>query len=553
MVNNRNNQIEQFISIGRYSQALELFKSIEKTRILSDDEILLKKYAQIYICLDKGKFQKGRDLADEMRKESKTKNKPLYEIDALLGKIENSICIGLFDESFSLIHIGEILLRNIKNQPSEIIKKKDAYFKFLKGRIYAEKYEMINAIEYFQQSYEIRKEINDKFGLIFSLLNLGVSTGSMGNLKKNREYSEQSLSISKELNIEMGIIWNLINLGGIEYHLRNLDDAINYAERCLKICEPKDYKHSCTLCYDIIGHSLFQKGKLNRALQFFKKSLDYRLITGFKNLIAQSYYNIGNIYNRKGELQHGLAYYNKILKIPEVQEDQRSKPAYLTSIGKIYGELGDFITSKRYLLEALDLLKNIKVHIFYFLNFKVCLAKIYHYLIDLSISNNELENIDLYLNELHDTSKKYPDLKQIEQLYRLNKAIILKSSDRLMDKMSAGTIFNGIAEEEIIDHEITIEAMMNLCEVLINELELSGDKRILQEIEELSDRLLEIAQSQYLYEVLAETYFFKAKISLLHLDINNTRSLLTKAQNTANKYGLWHLANKISNEHDSLL
>ncbi|MBY8982105.1 MAG: hypothetical protein KGD57_04090, partial [Candidatus Lokiarchaeota archaeon] len=138
-------------------------------------------------------------------------------------------------------------------------------------------------------------------------------------------------------------------------------------------------------------------------------------------------------------------------------------------------------------------------------------------------------------------------------LYRLDKAIYLKSSDRLMEKMEAGTILKKIIEEKIIDYEITTEAMTNLCEVLINELELTGDNKILQEIVSLSDKLLEIAQSQYLFDLLAKTYFFKAKISLLQLEIDNARFYLIKAQNTANDHGLKRLANKISNEHDSLL
>ncbi len=553
MVNNQYNQIEFLISIGKYSQVLELFKSLEITRTLSDDESLLKMYVQVFIYLDKGDFQKGVDLADKMIKQSKNQNNSLREIDAILGKIENSICLGLFNESFDLINNGEILLKKLNNQSSESIKKRDAYLKFLKGRIYNEKYDMFNAVEYFEKSYVLRKEIGDKFGLIFSLLNLGVTTGSIGNMKENREYSKQSLSLAEELKVEMGVIWNLINLGGIAYHLRDLNDAVSYAERCLRICEPKEYKHSCTLCYDIIGHSLFEKGDLDKALQYFKKSLDYRLKTGFKNLIAQSYYNIGRIYNQKGELQRSLEYLNKIFKIPEVQEDQRSRPAYLTSIGKIYGELGDFTTAKKYLFEALDLLKDVKVHIFYFLNFKVNKSKIYHYLIQFSINNNEFDKLDHYLNELFQLSKENPELKQIEQLYRLNKAIILKSSNRLMDKMEAGIIFREIAEEEILDHGITVEAMTNLCDVLIKELELTGEKNILEVIEELSDELLSLSKNQHLHHVLAETYFFKAKLSLLHLDIENTRLFLTKAQNTANKYGLWRLASKLSDDHDSLL
>ena len=95
--------------------------------------------------------------------------------------------------------------------------------------------------------------------------------------------------------------------------------------------------------------------------------------------------------------------------------------------------------------------------------------------------------------------------------------------------------------------------MTNLCEILIYELELTGDEQILKEIDALINRLLEIAESEYLYALLAETYFFKSKVSLLHLDIENSRQLLIKAQKIAKEHDLNRLAKKISNEQDSLL
>ena len=62
-----------------------------------------------------------------------------------------------------------------------------------------------------------------------------------------------------------------------------------------------------------------------------------------------------------------------------------------------------------------------------------------------------------------------------------------------------------------------------------------------------------VAESEYLFDILAETYFLKAKITLLNLEINDACLFLTKAQNTANEHELTRLTSKISNEHDSCL
>ena len=553
MYDNQYNLINDLFSRGKFQKALEVLNSTKKEQISSDDLILFKKYIQVFINLDKGEFQKGSIKADELIKESQIRDNPLREIDGIIGKIENILNLGQYNESIDLINTGKHILKGLKGIPIDKLKQKKANLIYLKGRVFDEKFELNQALKLFKKSLEIRRELDDKSGKLYSLLHLGKVNGSIGNFNNAKLCFEESLAIAEDLGNEVGIIWNLVYLGGIEYHLRNLSKSISYAEECLKISESKGYKKINAFCYDIKGHCYNAKGELNKSLSYFKKSLDIRREIGYKNLIAQSYYSIGNIYSQKGELKRSLAFYNKILKMPEVKEDTISRPAYLTTIGNIYGDLGDFEKAKIYLLEALDLIKDKSAQIFYFLNFNVSIAKIYHSLISISLNHSEINDLDKYLEELRIISEKYKNIKQIEQLYRLDKAIVLMSSNRLMDKMGSGTILKSIIEEEIIDYEITVEAMTNLCEILINELELTGDEKILQEIQNLSDKLLDIAQSQYLYDLLAEIYFFKAEISLLNLDLHSTRLLLTLAQKTANKYGLKRLATKISNKHDDLL
>ncbi len=548
-----NKELEAFISYGKYQQALKLLNSIEKERTLMDDEDLIKLYIQSIIHLDKGMFQKGKTLASELIKKAKEKNNILRELDGINAKIEHLVCLTLFNEAFDLISQGELILSNIQGNFNEEYNYRKAYLLFLKGRTYMNAYKDLEAIELFKKSYEIRSNIDDKFGVLYTLINQGFVTTSIGDFSEAEKFINEALTIAEELDIKNGIVWALLQLGWIKYHLRDLDTAMKSADRCMQICKKESYIYASSICYDLTGHCYFIKGNLNKALSYFQKSLHIRVSSGHKGLVTQSYYSIGNVFSRKGELKKSLEYYEKGLNVSVVEDRVVLKPVYLSIIGKIYGELGDFSTAKKNLLEALDLLIERGIFIYHFQNFSISIAKTYHYLIVLSLNNNDLDKIDEYLNQLYELSIKYKDNKQIKQLYELDKAIILNSKDRLMEKMKAGIIFKKISKEEILDHEISVEAMIHLCDTLIYELELSGDRKILKEIEELSDKLLNIAQSQYLYDLLAETYFLKAKISILNLDIKNSRMLLTKAQTIANEHGLKRLANKISYEHDSFL
>ncbi|MBW8060807.1 MAG: tetratricopeptide repeat protein, partial [Solirubrobacterales bacterium] len=95
------------------------------------------------------------------------------------------------------------------------------------GRIYYNQGNPDKSLEYYLQSLEIRKEINDKQGIASSLNNIGVIYYNQGNpdkvypverdslFNKALEYYLQSLEIRKEINDKQGIAMSLNNIGSI--------------------------------------------------------------------------------------------------------------------------------------------------------------------------------------------------------------------------------------------------------------------------------------------------------------------------------------------------
>ncbi|MBN1217040.1 MAG: tetratricopeptide repeat protein [Candidatus Lokiarchaeota archaeon] len=546
------NIINSLISIGRFNEAYSRITDIEKTRSLTNNEKLLKYYSQIFIYNDKGEFQKGSDLADQMIIESTDQNNKLGLIDAFIGKIECALHLDELDNCDKLINKINLLIEKYNDVHDKEIKKREGYLRFLKARIFQERSIISKAIDLFKESIKIWEEIGNDYGIIFALLNWGFLTNYFGNTTEAKNCHERSLKISEKLYVEVGIIWNTISLGWINYHSRNLDLAIQNANKVLSISELKGFKFVSPHAYDLLAHCYNLEGNLQKALYYSQKSLIMKQEEKYNSLLPHSYYSIGNIYSQKGELRESLEYFNKGLKLQEAENN--ISPVYLIAMGKIYGELGEYLKAKELLLKGLNLLKKKKNTLFYhFLPYHNSLAQAYHYLIVLSINNKDRKNVEEYLEEILQLNNSTIKVKHINHIYRLDKAIFLISNNRLMDTMSAGKILKELIDEKDLDHEIAIEAMLNLCEVLLHELKIAGNDDILDELTELSDKLLNIAQRQYLHVLLSETYLMKARISLINLDTNQTRSYLTKAQKIANQHGLQLLANKISQEHDSLL
>ena len=82
---------------------------------------------------------------------------------------------------------------------------------------------------------------------------------------------------------------------------------------------------------------------------------------------------------------------------------------------------------------------------------------------------------------------------------------------------------------------------------------MTNDLEVLDEINPLIARLLDIAEKTGSYSILSETHLLQAKLSLLTFNIKKAKRFLTQAQQIAERFGLNQLAIKISNEHDELL
>jgi hypothetical protein len=138
-------------------------------------------------------------------------------------------------------------------------------------------------------------------------------------------------------------------------------------------------------------------------------------------------------------------------------------------------------------------------------------------------------------------------------MFFLNKALVLKTSSRALNRGKAEEILKQVLEEEDLSYGTKIEVLLNLCELLITELQITNEVEVLEEIKPLITQLLDLSDKSHSFWVLGETYLLQAKLSLISLNLEGARKLLTQGQEITEKYGLSLLAMKISNEHDNLL
>ena len=143
-------------------------------------------------------------------------------------------------------------------------------------------------------------------------------------------------------------------------------------------------------------------------------------------------------------------------------------------------------------------------------------------------------------------------MKALSQLSRLGEALLLKSSPRLKDKVNAQDLFHQVAEEETFHFEITSDAILNLCELFIFELRVSGGEDTFQETKSLVQQLVERARHNYSYITFVEALILQAKLAMKGGDLTAASQFLDQAKTTAEDKGLSSLFEKISLEKQLL-
>ena len=325
------------------------------------------------------------------------------------------------------------------------------------------------------------------------------------------------------------------------YFERDLELSLKYLKYGLALQKKIGNKHEIARFYQYIGFNYSSQGDWEQALKYYDKALALEE-KGFNAFLTWLFYHMGYFYNQRGELDHALNYYKRGLALAEKLNSGKINIAYfLDCIGNIYYSQGDFDQALIFSERGLTLYRQVGHNIPF-------LASFMHTLLRITISKNEINQAEEYLQQIKEISDQTQN-KGVNRLYRVSKALLLKTKPRISNLAKAQKLLKEVIEEDARP----IIAIINLCDILLVDLRNTNDLEVLDELNQFIGQLLEIAEKTHSYWILCETYLLQAKLALISLDLKEARRLLTQAQQITEKYGLTLLAIKISNEHDELL
>ena len=381
--------------------------------------------------------------------------------------------------------------------------------------------------------------IQKAFSLIF--------TSKINELSKFIKKSEDLLkTLPQELSTELTkrkarILW----IKGVNFQQKGeLVEAKECWEESLAIQEELDLKVDIAISLFQLGQVFWQTGDLNRALEYTE--LSKTLITNLNliHILHRCYMQFGIIYSIKGELDRALWYNEQVLAFAEKEKDMRLSSTMYNNIGGLYQEKGDYDRALEYLEKSITIAEEDGIDVQKF----AVIDSLFHLALDM----NDLKQAQGYLNRMKQIADQ-ENSRRFDILYNIDKAVYLKYSPRALNRGKAEEMLKQLIEEGIPEFEFLKIALLNLCDLLLFELRTTNEPEILDELQAYISQLFDAVKKSRSYSLLAETYLFQARLSLITLDMIKARQFLTKAQEIAEKFGLDLLAIKISSEHDELL
>ncbi|MFX0090628.1 MAG: tetratricopeptide repeat protein, partial [Candidatus Hodarchaeota archaeon] len=389
---------------------------------------------------------------------------------------------------------------------------------------------------------------NDK-SLLLALIDAQLyALSCLGRLGEGLEVSVEGDAIIKTLTVkerQTGAVWLALfsHIKGNIYFIKgDLNRALEYHQHSLTIREKINDLSAIAGSLNNIGVIYRAKGELDTALKFYQRSLTVYETIGNSETIARSLNNIGLIYYYKGDLDTALGFYQQSLALKETIGNPSAIALALSNIGNVYRDKGDLDTALGFYQQSLALREEVKNDIF------ICV--ILFDLILLVLNQQDSTQALKYLTQLKNIYE-FTSNKQVYLRSRLAEALILKQSKRMKHKIQAQMLLEQIVTEEVIDSNLSVLAMVHLCDLLLFEVKSVDDPEVWIEAKALIQQLYAQAQDQQSFPMIVKALLLWAKFAIIEGKFQQALKYYNQARLTAEEKSLGLLVQKVDDEQKS--
>lgn len=273
----------------------------------------------------------------------------------------------LYFHGSNYLHLGrtleaqEILTKLLPWIESEHASSGDLYVATLNafGLVYDTLGEKQLALDFYNQTLPLRREVNDLTGMAITLNNIGKVYANQGENQLALDFFNQALTIQQESGDHSGMATALNNIGKVHDNLGEKQLALGFFNQALTIQKDINDLRGIATTVNNIGVIYDARGEKRQALGFYDRVLPLLQEIGDRSGEASIINNIGSVFDDLGEKQLALDFFNQALTIQREIGDRSGEASTINNIGKVHADAGENQEAINFFNQALLIQKDI--------------------------------------------------------------------------------------------------------------------------------------------------------------------------------------------------
>ncbi|MFZ2088881.1 MAG: tetratricopeptide repeat protein [Desulfobaccales bacterium] len=172
--------------------------------------------------------------------------------------------------------------------------------------------------------------------------------------RQARQKFTEALKMNRLIDHRPGIAANLNNLGAVAQEQGNLAEAEKLYQDALIIQEGLGSAAGICEALNNLGTVAAGQGRWYEAGNLYQQALGYARSLPPGPLLALTLMHQGDVARRQRNFQLALDLYQQALAIDTAGKNREGKPVRWTRLGRVYLDMSDYASSRRYFLMALE-------------------------------------------------------------------------------------------------------------------------------------------------------------------------------------------------------
>ncbi|UCH05087.1 MAG: tetratricopeptide repeat protein [Candidatus Thorarchaeota archaeon] len=494
-----------------------------------------------------GEFSEALKATQAVVEEGKrSEENRISVIDALLVKADALLRLAQVDRSFEACEQAERLRKELPADNESLLESIRAKILHVKSTGFYYRDDVQKGIECARQSLSLRERLGDVSGVVESLMKVAYLHLEVDS-DQSLEYMERALELNRELGKKSHIIAALGWKGLIQSSKGNWDEAERFILEAIDLAREHDMGGRVQANLLILALMCQRKGDFVRAEKLYQECITASERVGQSLFVAMCSNNLGEMYRAQGKLDEALAGYKKSMEINREIDRMKGYVWGLGNCGLIQYARGNLDAALGFLEEALRIAKE-RTEAGLLMKYVEWGAL---YVVMVLVDRGMIKKAQMHVEDLRQFAEK-EESEITNQIYKTAASIVLKSSSLAQDRALAKDYLTEVLGN-LYHSEVNSIACLLLCDLLVEDLRLSGDRSLLDELKWRLSSFVETTLDQGSTSLQTEALLLQSKVALLELDMKQASRLLNQARSLSEAKGLIMISKRIVDEHDALL